>query len=581
MTIRKKREQYEKLIARLNKSHEEARLKQCWSFLNRINSSRSAKTTAPVRMKNGKLATTPNERKEAWASYRERLGRQLEDPSFNKEFYTKVNRKVARLVKKSKHCHNPLLDRPFTIDEIETGLGKLKNGKAAGNDGVTNEMLKNGGGILKSLLIDFFNWVNDKETVPADWCRALLVNIHKKGDPADPDNYRGISLISCLGKLYLSIWASRLTKHFEGILGDEQGGFRPGRSTVDQIFTLHETLAARKAEHKETFLLFVDFRKAFDTVWHNGLWKRLWDGGVRGKAWRIIRSLYREIQTSVLVDGERTRYVPSLQGVRQGCPLSPALFGLFIEELASRLSKVDGGAAVGANLLRTLLYADDIVLIADTPEQLQEMIDVLAKYCAEWRMSVNLSKSQAMVVKTMGGYKTSKYWKWTLNGSPVKLVEEYVYLGVVFTHDLKWTSHFKEVVEKGKASCRDLARTFGDKRIAIEVKRTVYRSVVCSQMDYAAEVCEPSTQQEVNRLESVQNKALVSMLRLNKHTSQHAVRRAAGVLSVKGRYSVRRLRYFSRLLHMPASRWPRRVFDHALVEESDSMMTTQCGTSRK
>jgi hypothetical protein len=285
--------------------------------------------------------------------------------------------------------------------------------------------------------------------------------------------------------------------------------------------------------------------------------------------------LYREIQTSVLVDGERTRYVPSLQGVRQGCPLSPALFGLFIEELAVRLSKIEGGAAVGANLLRTLLYADDIVLIADSVEQLQEMIDVLAKYCAEWRMSVNLSKSQAMVIKAKNSFNTSIRWQWTLNGSPVKLVEEYLYLGVLFTRDLKWYSHFERVVARGRSSLNGLAQTLADKRVALEVKRTVYRSVVCSQMDYAAEICQPSTQAEVKKLEAVQHSALVSMLRLNSKTSLHAVRRAAGVLSVKSRHLVRRLRYLSRLHQMPSSRWPKRVFDHTLGESASNHLDSQ------
>jgi exonuclease III len=569
LTQRKKREQYEKLVKRLNLSHDEARLKQCWSILSRMNPNRTARSTNPIRKTDGKLATTASERKEAWAAYREKLGARLQDPSFDKEFYSKVKKKVARLVRKSKRQPKTLLDEPFMVSEIEAALGKLRNGKASGGDEITNEMLKNGEGVLTSLLLQFFNWVNEVETIPLDWCKALLVNLHKKGDKADPDNYRGISLISCLGKLYLSVWATRLTTHFEGILGDEQGGFRPGRSCADQIFTLYETLSMRRREGKETFLLFVDFRKAFDTVWHKGLWQQLWKNGVKGKAWRIIRSLYREIQTSVLVDGECSRYVPSLQGVRQGCPLSPTLFGIFIEELAVRLSKVSGGVCVGAQLLRTLLYADDIVLIADSVEQLQEMIDVLATYCSEWRMSVNISKSQVMVVKARNSYAKSKRWSWSLNGSALKIVEEYTYLGVVIDHNLKWHSHFKNVAARGRLALSRYARTLSDKRVSLEVKRTVLRSAISSRLDYAAEICVPS-KKAAGMLESIQHSALTSMLRLNSKSSQAAVRRAAGVLSVQGRHFVRRLRYLSRLYGMPSTRWPRRVFDCTLEESASA-----------
>ena len=98
-----------------------------------------------------------------------------------------------------------------------------------------NEALKEGGVHLRGCILKLFNFINDSEQVPVAWSRSLVSNLFKDGDETDPDNYRGISLISCLGKLYLSIWTDRLTQHFER-LAEEQGGFRAGRSTVDQIF---------------------------------------------------------------------------------------------------------------------------------------------------------------------------------------------------------------------------------------------------------------------------------------------------------------------------------------------------------
>ena len=120
---------------------------------------------------------------------------------------------------------------------------------------------------------------------------------------ADPGNYRGIALISCLGKLYLSLWARHLAKHAEGVLGEGQGGFRRRRSTVDQGISVKELLLRERQEGRPVYLCFIDFRKAFDTVWHDGLWRRLWDSGVKGKAWRIIRTLYCNIHAQVLVGG--------------------------------------------------------------------------------------------------------------------------------------------------------------------------------------------------------------------------------------------------------------------------------------
>ena len=178
----------------------------------------------------------------------------------------------------------------------------------------------------------------------------MIVNLFKEGDRADPDNYRGISLISCLGKLYLSMWATRIAEHAEVRLGERQGGFRARRSTVDQALILHEALLRRKRAGLDTHLCFVDFRKAFDTVWHEGLWKRMWDVGIRGKAWRVTRNLYSSSNACVKLGDNTSRSVPMRQGVRQGCPLSPTLFNLFVEELAERLRKSGFGAMAASKV---------------------------------------------------------------------------------------------------------------------------------------------------------------------------------------------------------------------------------------
>jgi hypothetical protein len=125
--------------------------------------------------------------------------------------------------------------------------------------------------------------------------------------------------------------------------------------------TLKEILRKRKNSDKKTFLLFVDFRKAFDTVWHDGLWKRLWDCGIQGKAWRVVKNLYSSIQSRG-VDNQESKAVQMRQGVRQGCPLSPVLFNCFINELAKKLRDTNMGLQVEDKLINALLYADDVVL---------------------------------------------------------------------------------------------------------------------------------------------------------------------------------------------------------------------------
>ena len=390
----KKKEDWDALLADISSSYSSHAMKRFWTLVRRIlPTSSKGNSSKPVRDQDGNLATTLEERKEAWAHHQEQLGTPTEDPLFDETFRRQVEDEVRQHAQASPTLEDSEFDAKFSIDELDGAIQRLQYGKAAGPDQVRNEVLKAGGATSKRLLLKLFNWINEQEIVPREWGTSLVTYLHKKGDESDPGNYRGISLISCLGKLYLSLWATRLTTYLETHLVEEQGGFRPKRSTVDQIFTLHETLLRRRRAGKHTFLYFIDFRKAFDTVWHVGLSKCLWNAGIQGKAWRIMRSLYSILSAQALVDGEASRKVDILQGVRQGCPLSPSLFGLFINELAKKLIQCASNVQVGLHHLRTLLYADDIVLLADSPGNLQSMMTVVDEFCRKWRMSLNLGKS--------------------------------------------------------------------------------------------------------------------------------------------------------------------------------------------
>src|SRR3954464_11962703 len=155
---------------------------------------------------------------------------------------------------------------------------------------------------------------------------GVIFPLYKEGDNRDPLNYRGITLLSIVGKVYNRVLTERLVRFAErqGIV-EEQGGFRPGRGTEDQLLVLTEILRGR-GSHRTTYTAFIDVKKAYDTVWRNGLWKRMWDEGVRGKMWRVVKEMYSTVQSAVLVGDEQTEWFDLSTGVRQGCVMSPILF---------------------------------------------------------------------------------------------------------------------------------------------------------------------------------------------------------------------------------------------------------------
>ena len=148
---------------------------------------------------------------------------------------------------------------------------------------------------------------------------------------------------------------TRLSQWYEdnGIIVEEQGGFRPGRGCADQLYVLMNILRNRVG--KKTYCAFIDLRKAYDRVWRTGLWKRLWDEGVIWKIWRVILKLYTKTQNCVVLGGEMTDYFDVEVGVRQGCVLSPILFSIYINGLAKEIMDEDIGIEIKGRKMAILM----------------------------------------------------------------------------------------------------------------------------------------------------------------------------------------------------------------------------------
>ena len=532
--------------------------KMMWNLVRRLVPSSNKISMQPIKGKNGQLATSEEEIMEAWADHQSKLGTPSRHPLQDDQFTAEVEEEVARLVETAKDQGSFKLGMEFTREEIRNAVGVLDYYKAGAADGTKNPMFKCGGETMEVMLYHLFNYLREREIFPEDWGRSEVVNLFKEGDKSDPGNYRGISLISCLGKLYLSLWAKRLADFLEPVLDDEQGGFRCTRSTVDQALALKEILVQRKRSGNATYLCFVDFRKAFDTVWHDGLWKRMWDSGVKGKPWRIVRNLYSSISSSVKVGGKASRRVQMRQGVRQGCPLSPILFNCFINELAKRLREADCGFAAGGKDVVSLLYADDVVLMAYSAEKLQVLINVVDTFCRQWHMDINIKKSEVMVVP--GGRKPPPLAKFTCRETELKVVSQYKYLGIQFTSKLDWNAHFEYALEKAERRTRSMSKLLTNSRISSRAKFLVWKAYVRPLLDYGSEVW-VATKAQTAKIEAVQTKAGVMGMKLNAHTEKHAIRVLMGCSSLANRHKRASLNYFFKVKAMKKGRLARHILE--------------------
>ena len=253
-----------------------------------------------------------------------------------------------------------------------------------------NEFIKSAQQTLLPLYVELFNLIFDTGVVPEVWLTGLVKPIYKgKGDRNQPENYRPITLLSCLGKLFTSILSDRLNTFADELhlISETQTGFRKGYSTTDNIFVLDFLSKYALYNKKKIFCAFIDFRQAFDTVWRQGLWTKVLKSGIDGKCFRFIKNMYKGIKSKVQIGQHVSNFFLCNVGVRQGENLSPFLFSLFINDLESFLqsNEIVGFNCPNQNTqddffsmlkLCILFYADDTVLMSESATDLQKSLDV-------------------------------------------------------------------------------------------------------------------------------------------------------------------------------------------------------------
>ena len=259
---------------------------------------------------------------------------------------------------------------------------------------------------MMPLYVAFFNLIFNSGVFPDSSPEGAIWPIYKyKDDSKSPENYRPITILSCFGKLFTPILNARLNKFIDvhNILEENQAAFRAGCSTMDHIFVLH-ALTEIALQKKKLFCSFIDFSKAFDSVWRVGLWKKLLNSNSNGKCFQIILNLYKGIKSCGSYNGEQSSFFSSFRGARQCENLPPVLFALFLNDLESSLCDK---SCNGVNFefqydnitlylkLLVLFYADDTVIFGTDEKEFQNNLDIFYEYSELWLLiSINFDKTK-------------------------------------------------------------------------------------------------------------------------------------------------------------------------------------------
>ena len=230
---------------------------------------------------------------------------------------------------------------PFTQDEINAVISKIKTNKSPGSDNISSEWIKWSSVDFKQFLLSHLNQCFMSCSIPKAWSHSLVAMLPKPQtqDPLSPGSHRPISLTQAMYKIYASLLRSRLQTHVECFTRPQQYGFRPKRSTSQPIHFLRRCLEIFERSTDSLHLVFLDWSKAFDSIHHQSLLEALTYYGVPEPVSQPIMSLYN---TSTFQIKDRTGYSQTFSqggGVRQGCPLSPYLFTLVLSHLMEQVDQ--------------------------------------------------------------------------------------------------------------------------------------------------------------------------------------------------------------------------------------------------
>lgn len=445
---------------------------------------------------------------------------------------------------------------PISLAEVAEVVKKLLSGKSPGVDEIRPEMLKALDIVGLSWLTRLFSVAWRSGTVPVEWQTGVVVPIFKKGDRRVCSNYRGITLLSLPGKAYSRVLERRLRPTVEPRIQEEQCGFRPGRGTVDQLFTLAGLLAGSWEFAHPVHMCFVDLEKAFDRVPRGTLWGVLREYGVPGPLIRAIRSLYNQSESCVRILGTKSSTFPVGVGLRQGCPLSPVLFVVFMDRI-SRRSRGEESVRFGDLRIASLLFADDVVLLASSDRDLQHALERFAAECEAAGMRVSTSKSEAMVLcrKTVD-------CSLRVGNESLPQVKEFKYLGVLFTSEGRREREIDRRIGAASAVMRALHRTVVVKReLSRKAKLSIYWSIYVPTLTYGHELW-VVTERTRSRIQAAEMSFLrrVAGLSLRDRVRSSDIRRELGVEPLLLRVERSQLRWFGHLIRMPPGRLPLEVF---------------------
>lgn len=375
-----------------------------------------------------------------------------------------------------------MMDEPIDEEEVRAAIMSMKSGKSPGLDGFTAEYYKINIDVLAPILTMVFSEALEEGLLPPSFNDALITVLLKKDkDPYEPGSYRPISLENVDCKILSKILATRLEKVLPTVINSDQVGFVKGRSSADNLRRLLHLIWINRDEHVPVGVFSLDSMKAFDRVEFGYLIHTLETFGFGEGFIKWVRVLYSAPRAAVLTNGIMSPFFQLGRGTRQGDPLSPLLFTLFVEPLAIaiRADPDVKGVLAGGQMHKMFLYADDILLLLSEPaSSISRVMDIIENFSGISGYKINWQKSEVMPVSSSCSQADIGTFPFTWIQSGMK------YLGIRLTTD------FQTLVQINMNPVLQNIKTHFDKwkviKLSLWGKINTVKMMVSSKVNYVS-----------------------------------------------------------------------------------------------
>ena len=485
----------------------------------------------------GKPIATPEEEKEHIANYYENLY-QARPAKPEEEPRTKqIEEETQKIKETMKNLPKP---KAITNKEFKKAIKKLKRGKACGPDNIPNEIFIEANDQTKELLLHMFNRILATGNIPDEWQHGEITRLYKgKGKKGQCSNERGITLASNAGKLFERIINERIKLLVN--MSDAQAGGRAGSSTTDHLLILSQTIKSALNGKKNMYVGFLDVTKAYDKAWITGIMHILHENGLNDSHWETVLKLNENLTAELRTKHGNTRKIKIKDSLRQGGVLAVLQYGIMMDQISKAIQEKNLGIKIeGTNTkIPSLLWVDDVLIMAETKEELQQMLDIINDIAAKYHIEFGMPKSNVMKI---GGRKEAITMV-PLGHQAMTQTTKYKYLGFNQTDDNKLDTHINETRSKTEGAYQKMLQVAGDEKFKNIELQTIWELIETEIAPIAlntAEVWDPTTKENEAHNKILDN-ILKRTLKVPISTPREALYIELGILDLEQRRKKNRI----------------------------------------